>query len=349
VILLTTTSDLLELVTGSTQTIHVHCSYVDMATSANTFTPGRLNNIISTATTTNIVASPAANTYRTVKTVSIVNTGTSAETVTVQHTDGTHVVQLASLSLNPSNALVYSEDGGWHVLDTGGNDLVSIQHGRFQKIAVLPGSTNFTLTYNVGPYTNTLKIRAVAAGGGGGGCTSVASAAGAGGGGGAGAYGEWVVAVTPGQNISYIIPFPTTPTSGAAGGAPAPTTVTVGSTTFSVPGGRGGAVGTASTAVTTAAGGTVSPTATNGTLNGAGAPGRPGLVLSVGSGTSEILISGTGGSSPWGEGGVGLTAAGTGNNGTGYGAGGGGSAAGSSAAQNSTQGAPGLIIIEEWS
>jgi hypothetical protein len=70
-ILLTSTSDLLRVVTSTAGNVQVQSSYVDL--SGTTVTPGRLNTLITTAATTNIVASPAASTQRNIKTVSIFN------------------------------------------------------------------------------------------------------------------------------------------------------------------------------------------------------------------------------------------------------------------------------------
>jgi len=62
-LLLTSTSDIVRLITGAAaSTIEVHTSYVDV--NGTTITPGRTNTRITTATTTTIVASPAASTQR---------------------------------------------------------------------------------------------------------------------------------------------------------------------------------------------------------------------------------------------------------------------------------------------
>lgn len=112
-LLLTTTSDLVRLTTSTaTSTIEVHTSYMDV--SGTTITPGRTNTRITTATTTTIVASPAASTQRNVKAIYCTNnsTGTSC-TVAVEHTDGTNVIELISFVLLPGENLGYREDGSW--------------------------------------------------------------------------------------------------------------------------------------------------------------------------------------------------------------------------------------------
>lgn len=112
-LLLTSTSDLVRLVTGTaTTTIEVHASYVDV--NGTTITPLRTNTRITTATTTTIVPSPAAATQRNVKAIYCTNnsTGTSC-TVSVEHTDGTNVIELIQFVLLPGENLCYREDGSW--------------------------------------------------------------------------------------------------------------------------------------------------------------------------------------------------------------------------------------------
>ncbi len=109
--LLTSTSDKLRLVTAVAGDVRVQASYVDL--SGSTVTPGRLNSSISTATTTDIVASPASSTQRKIKYVSIWNDSSSAtNSVTVQHTDGTTVVDIYVVSLPSQSGLTYVDGQG---------------------------------------------------------------------------------------------------------------------------------------------------------------------------------------------------------------------------------------------
>lgn len=112
-LLLTSTNDLVRLVTGTaTSTIEVHASYVDV--NGTTITPQRTNTLITTNTTTTIVGSPAASTQRNVKAIYVTNnsTGTSC-TVSIIHTDGTNTVELMAFVLLPGENLGYREDGSW--------------------------------------------------------------------------------------------------------------------------------------------------------------------------------------------------------------------------------------------
>ncbi len=121
-LLLTSTTDKVQVVTGSAVNVDVHASWIDYA-SSGTVTPGRLNTKISTATTADVVTSPAASTYRNVKAVHIANIhATSSVLVTFQHTDGTNVIQLESLTLQAGERMSYREGIGMRVIDVNGQE-----------------------------------------------------------------------------------------------------------------------------------------------------------------------------------------------------------------------------------
>jgi hypothetical protein len=117
-ILLTSTSDLLRVVTSAAVALDAHATFVDL--SGATVTPGRTNTAISTATTTTVVASPAASTSRTVKTLLLRNKGASPQTVTVTHTDGTTAVELIRATLQANEAMHYHEGAGFWIADSEG-------------------------------------------------------------------------------------------------------------------------------------------------------------------------------------------------------------------------------------
>jgi hypothetical protein len=119
-LLLTSTSDLVQVVTGSAAALDVHASWVDNA--SGTITPGRTNTAsIATATTTTIVASPSASTQRNVKAIFITNTHATASTqTTVQHTDGTNVEDIIGVTLLPGENLILLETGDWQHHDAQG-------------------------------------------------------------------------------------------------------------------------------------------------------------------------------------------------------------------------------------
>lgn len=136
--LLTSTSDKIQLITGSASTINVHASWMDNA--SGTITPGRTNTAsITTATTTDIVAAPAASTQRNVRHLNIRNAdATNNCPITVQHTDGTNVVPEFKCTLLAGEELVFTQGGMWLHYDING--------GLYQATAQSPISYNNSTT-----------------------------------------------------------------------------------------------------------------------------------------------------------------------------------------------------------
>lgn len=341
-IILADTSDLLRVITGSgVSAIEVQGSWVDL--DGTTVTPGATNTLITTATTTTIVASPSGTAKRNVKGVTIQNSSAVTCVVTVEHYDGTNAVNLISLSLLAGYTLQYNDGDGWSLLDSNGGLVNNSITGRLLRTTVL---TSASANHTVGADTRSIRIRGVGGGGGGGGCTSVASAACGAGGGGAGGYIEKLVQVTGGTAYAYTCGAAGTGVSGAAGNNGGDSTFVVGATTYTAKGGSGAPIGTAATTLVSRAGGAGGVASTNGDVNGAGAPGEYGVVLIV---ATPIVASGAGGSGPFGGGGLGLVAVGNGNSALGFGAGGGGSATGASAARTGGNGTQGCWIVDEYS
>ena len=110
---LTTTTDKLQVVTDVAGSIDVIAYYVDL--SGTTVTPGRQRTAISTAATTDVVAAPAASTYRNVKGVRISNThATTQTTVTVLYNDNGNVVRETKETLAAGDQLTMDEGVGWY-------------------------------------------------------------------------------------------------------------------------------------------------------------------------------------------------------------------------------------------
>lgn len=121
-ILLTTTSDKIQVVTTTTANVDVHASWVDL--SGTTVTPGKTNTRITTATTTDVVAAPAASTTRNVKTIHVSNNHASASnTVSLQLNDGAALV-LESVTLAAGERMGYVEGVGMRVFDTTGREKI---------------------------------------------------------------------------------------------------------------------------------------------------------------------------------------------------------------------------------
>jgi hypothetical protein len=124
-LLLASTSDVLSLLTSTTDAIDVQVSGMDM-TPASTDRPVgyRKNTAIASIATTTVAAAPGSGVLRTVKTLCARNKGGAANTVTVRHTDGTTAVDFLSISLPAGYALNYHEGAGWWVTDNFGRNVI---------------------------------------------------------------------------------------------------------------------------------------------------------------------------------------------------------------------------------
>lgn len=119
-LLLTTTSDVLRIVTSAASSIEVHVSYVDLLVSTGAVTPAKQNTIISTATTTTICDAPSSGSVRNIKTVFITNNNTTNVFVEVQNFDGTNATELMGVELLAGENLTFSEEGVWTHYDSRG-------------------------------------------------------------------------------------------------------------------------------------------------------------------------------------------------------------------------------------
>lgn len=145
-LLLTSTSDLLRVVTDAAVTVDVHASWVDNA--SGTITPGRTNTLISTATTTTVVASPGASTQRNVQTIIIRNRhASSAVNITVIHSDGTNIPELFKTNLGAGETMIYLDGVGWNVYtSTGGFKTATANSGAWVDLGGLMLSGNGVTT-----------------------------------------------------------------------------------------------------------------------------------------------------------------------------------------------------------
>jgi hypothetical protein len=120
---LASTSDKIQVVTSAAVDVDVHASYMDYDGSA--VTPGRKNTKITTATTTDVVLAPATSTTRNVKELQFANVHAStANTLTIEHTDGTNVVRKKKVTLETGEILSYVEGVGWRVFDSAGREKI---------------------------------------------------------------------------------------------------------------------------------------------------------------------------------------------------------------------------------
>lgn len=118
------TTDKIQVVTSAAGDIDVHSSYADYdpAQAANDrVTLGRKNGNVVTAVTYDAVDPPGSGKSRNVKTLHVANAHASvANTVTLQHTDGTTVVEIEKVTLLPSERIAYREGIGTRVIDANG-------------------------------------------------------------------------------------------------------------------------------------------------------------------------------------------------------------------------------------
>ena len=116
-LLLTSATDVIQIVTGSATALDVHASWVDNV--SGTITQGRTNTEITTATTTTVVAGPASG-QRNVQTMLVSNLSASAGQVTINYFDGTATVTLFSLSLLAGYTVQFAAGSGFTVFTSAG-------------------------------------------------------------------------------------------------------------------------------------------------------------------------------------------------------------------------------------
>lgn len=121
-ILLTATTDKIQVISGAAGSLDMHASYMDMTTAdppvVKGSTSGRTNAAaVVTATTTDVVPSPAASTTRNMQHLQVRNKHASvANDVTVQFNQNGTLVELHKVNLLPGEALEYQEGVGFFKL-----------------------------------------------------------------------------------------------------------------------------------------------------------------------------------------------------------------------------------------
>jgi hypothetical protein len=126
---LTSTSDKVQIVTGSAGAVDAHASWASYDPSqpaTDRVTLGRNNVKVSTAATTDLIGSPASGVTRNPKVIHIANVHASiANQVTLQHTDGTNVIQIESVNLQPGERIDWREGVPMRVIDANGFEKVN--------------------------------------------------------------------------------------------------------------------------------------------------------------------------------------------------------------------------------
>jgi hypothetical protein len=110
-IALTNTTHILEVTTSEATAVDVLVSYVDHTTSGGTL--GDEATLITTATTTTVLSAPAASTQRQIKMINIMNTGSTANIITVKKDISATEYDLVRVSLQANERLQYLDGQGW--------------------------------------------------------------------------------------------------------------------------------------------------------------------------------------------------------------------------------------------
>ena len=155
-LLLTATTDKIQLVSSAAGSLDVHCSWQDL--SGTTVTPGRTNTAITAAQTTDIVASPAASTTRNIKTIHCRNKhASSANDVTIVYDQNGTDYELHKVALNAGESLEYVEGIGFFVLaaaSTGFGDIIE------KRLDATQTGTNGTPAQNWFPTSGAPNVEA---------------------------------------------------------------------------------------------------------------------------------------------------------------------------------------------
>ncbi len=135
-LLLTSTSDKIQVVTTAAVTTDVHASWVDNA--SGTISPGSTETAITTATTTDVVGTPAAATQRNVKTLIVRNKHAStSQIVTLQKVNATSTYEMIKATLAAGETLHYDDDAGFSVRLVSG----AVKTGFDQNAVAITGGT----------------------------------------------------------------------------------------------------------------------------------------------------------------------------------------------------------------
>ena len=120
-ILLTGTDQTLELLTTTTADVHYVISYVDITASGAT--PGSTQGVITSATTTTILAAPASSTQRQVKFISVTNVHASTANVTTLQKDvaSTNYILTPAIDLAAGESLKVDNDGNFQTYTAAGD------------------------------------------------------------------------------------------------------------------------------------------------------------------------------------------------------------------------------------
>jgi hypothetical protein len=142
--ILSTSSQTLNLTTSSTSEIDVTVSYLDIT--STTLTPASQDSQIVTATSTQICDAPSTSTQRQIKTITLLNVGTASNSITIVKTTGV-VLTLYKTALQAGQSAVYSIDGGWQRFDSNGTPI----NEPASKMGIQTGYASFYMKTGTAP------------------------------------------------------------------------------------------------------------------------------------------------------------------------------------------------------
>lgn len=149
-LLLTSTTDKIELVTSAATAVDVNASFMDHTLSNDNVEGGRKNTAITTAATTDIVDAPAAGVTRNVKELHIRNKGATPNTVTVRYNQNGTLFELDQAELGPDQKLRYIEGVGF---DHKAPTLETIQIATADQTANAADTYLTSANWNLSTYT----------------------------------------------------------------------------------------------------------------------------------------------------------------------------------------------------
>jgi len=155
-ILLTATTDKLQIISSAVCDLDIHCSYADYSSSFAISGLGRQNTNITTATTTDILDAPAASTTRNLKQLTCRNTTTTNCDVTVQFNQNATLFELYKVTLGLGDMLEFVEGVGFFTVSaiTATRLVTNLESNHHQRVfrSLLPtvAQTTFLMITNTG-------------------------------------------------------------------------------------------------------------------------------------------------------------------------------------------------------
>lgn len=136
----------------TTSPMEITAAYAD---ATQGFVPGNQNSLSNGVTAATIVSAPAAGVVRMIRTISIYNSDTAVNTVTVALLDNLTSYSLVTFDVLPQETLFYSPEEGWRIINQAGSAL-TIVSGTWDPEVTFDTPGDFVPTYitRAGAYWN---------------------------------------------------------------------------------------------------------------------------------------------------------------------------------------------------